>query len=80
MMRNGILLMNIISTASTTCWYHSRMLGGMPLIPLEMGTLLYLVVLPFRAPRFGPKICSAAVMSVQPMGQLAMSLESAILV
>jgi hypothetical protein len=29
-MKNGILLTNMISIDTTTCWYHSRMDGGTP--------------------------------------------------
>ena len=43
------------------------------------GTLGRFTVLPLRAPRFGPKIRSAAAMSARRIGKLGMSLESAIL-
>ena len=50
--------------ARTTFWKCSRMLGGMPSILPSTGTLLCFSILPFRAPRFGPKMCSVAAMSV----------------
>lgn len=69
-----------MSIDNVTFWYHSRMLGSTPSIYLDTGTPGWYTVFRFRAPRFILNICSVAMMSAHPTGQLSISFDSAIFV
>ncbi len=78
--RNTILFTKMMSIDRVTFWYHSRMVGRMPLICPKTGIPNWCMILPFRALRLVPKILSAANMSAHSTGQFVISFESTILV
>jgi hypothetical protein len=67
-MKKGILFTNMMSMDMKTCLYQLRIVGGTPLMHPATGTLGQFTILPLSAPRFGPKMCSATMMSTHPMG------------
>jgi len=62
-MMKGILLTNKMSTHRVTSRYFSRISRGTGSIFSNKCLGSVLAVLPFSAPRFGPKILSAAITS-----------------
>ena len=75
-MKKGILFTYMTSAAKVTRQYRAMMVTGILAMWTLTGRGLRHTVLPFREPRSGPKICSAASMSSLVIGQLGMRLLS----
>ena len=69
--KKGTLLMNMISISRVTCCNSFNTEGGTGSTCVSTRRLERRVVLPFRLPRLGPRICSAAHMSAQVREQPA---------